>query len=54
LPMTDQNPRIFVVGTHGAEARASAEAIVHDALHNVTFFDGAIIDLPELVGEEER
>jgi hypothetical protein len=21
LPMTDQNPRIFVVGTHGAEAR---------------------------------
>jgi hypothetical protein len=37
LPMTDQNPRIFAVGTHGAEARASAEAIVHDAFHNVTF-----------------
>jgi hypothetical protein len=34
--------------------RAIAEAIVHDAFLNVTFFDGAIIDLPELVGEEER
>jgi predicted nucleotide-binding protein len=54
LPMTDQNPRIFVVCTHDAEARAIAEAIVHDAFHNVTFFDGAIIDLPELLGEEDR
>ena len=54
LPMTDHNTRIFVVGANGSEARAVAEAIVHDAFHNVTFFDGAITDLPELLGEEER
>src|SRR5262249_24106006 len=38
LPMTDHNTRIFVIGNNGAEARAVAEAIVHDAFHNVTFF----------------
>jgi rhodanese-related sulfurtransferase len=53
LPMTDHNTRIFVVGTDGAEARAVAEAIVRDAFHNVTFFDGAIADLPELLEDEE-
>jgi len=53
LPMTDHNTRIFVVGANGAEARAVAEAIVHDAFHNVTFFDGAIADLPELLHDEE-
>ena len=53
LPMTDHNTRIFVVGDNGAEARAVAEAIVHDAFHNVTFFDGAIADLPELLQDEE-
>jgi len=54
LPMTDHNTRIFVVGTNGNEARAVAEAIVHDAFHNVTFFGGAITDLPELLDDEER
>jgi rhodanese-related sulfurtransferase len=53
LTMTDHNTRIFVVGTNAAEARAVAEAIVHDAFHNVTFFGGAITDLPELLEEEE-
>src|SRR5215831_966725 len=53
LPMTDHNTRIFVVGTNAAEARAVAEAIVHDAFHNVTFFGGAITDLPELLEDEE-
>jgi rhodanese-related sulfurtransferase len=53
LPMTDHNTRIFVVGTDGTEARAVAEAIVHDAFHNVTFFGGAITDLPELLEDEE-
>ena len=53
LPMTDHNTRIFVVGTDGAEARAVAEAIVHDAFHNVTFFGGAITDLSELLEDEE-
>jgi rhodanese-related sulfurtransferase len=54
LPMTDHNTRVFVVGTNGSEARAVAEAIVHDAFHNVTFFGGAITDLPELLDDEER
>jgi len=54
LPMTDHNTRIFVVGTNGGEARAVAEAIVHDAFHNVTFFGGAITDLPELLDDEKR
>jgi rhodanese-related sulfurtransferase len=54
LPMTDHNTRIFVVGTNGTEARTVAEAIVHDAFHNVTFFGGAITDLPELLDDEER
>jgi rhodanese-related sulfurtransferase len=53
LPLTDHNTRIFVVGANGAEARAVAEAIVHDAFHNVSFFDGAIADLPELLHDEE-
>jgi rhodanese-related sulfurtransferase len=53
LPMTDHNTRIFVVGANGAEARAVAEAIVRDAFHNVTFFDGEIVDLPELLQDEE-
>jgi rhodanese-related sulfurtransferase len=53
LPMTDHNTRIFVVGDNGAEARAVAEAIVHDAFHNVTFFDGAITDLPELLEPDQ-
>ena len=53
LPMTDHNTRIFVVGTDGTEARAVAEAIVHDAFHNVTFFGGAITDLPELLEDKE-
>ena len=54
LPMTDHNTRIFVVAGTGAEARQVAEAIVHDAFHNVAFFDGAITDLPELLQDGER
>src|SRR5215471_4919825 len=42
LPMTDHNTRIFVVGDNGAQARAVGEAIVHDAFHNVSFYEGAI------------
>jgi rhodanese-related sulfurtransferase len=52
LPMTDHNTRIFVVGDTGAEARAVAEAIVHNAFHNVAFFDGTLSDLPELLDVE--
>jgi hypothetical protein len=48
LPMTDHNTRIFVVGDNGAQARAVAEGIVHEAFHNVSFFDGPVTDLREL------
>lgn len=48
LPMTDHNTRIFVVGDTGGQARAVAEAIVRDAFHNVSFFDGPVSDLSEL------
>lgn len=48
LPMTDHNTRIFVVGATGAQARQVAEAIVKDAFHNVSFFGGAMSELPEL------
>lgn len=51
LPMTDHNTRIFVVAGSGAEARRVAEAIVRDAFHNVSFFDGSIADLGELLEE---
>jgi rhodanese-related sulfurtransferase len=49
LPMTDHNTRIFVVADNGQEARQVAEAIVRDAFHNVSFFDGSIADLGELL-----
>ena len=49
LPMTDHNTRIFVVADDGDEAREVAEAIVRDAFHNVSFFDGSIADLGELL-----
>jgi rhodanese-related sulfurtransferase len=48
LPMADHNTRIFVVGDNGAQSRAVGEAIVHDAFHNVSFFDGAVAELDVL------
>ena len=48
LPMTDHNTRIFIVGDNGAQARAVGEAIVHDAFHNVSFFDGSVAELDVL------
>jgi rhodanese-related sulfurtransferase len=52
LPMNDHNTRIFVVGDTGTQARAVAEAIVHDAFHNVSFFDGGVSDVPEIVARD--
>ena len=54
LPMTDHNTRIFVVGDNGTQARAVAEAIVHDAFHNVSFFGGGMTDLAELATHDPR
>jgi len=39
LPMDDHNTRIIVFGATADQARAVAEAIVHEAFHNVSFFD---------------
>ena len=39
LPMEDHNTRIIVFGATAEEARAVADAIVHEAFHNVSFFD---------------
>ena len=49
LPMSDHNTRIFVVGESGTQARAVAEAIVRDAFHNVSFFNGRVDEIPELL-----
>jgi rhodanese-related sulfurtransferase len=54
LPMSDHNTRIFVVGDNGVQARAVGEAIVHDAFHNVTFFDGSIAELDVLWATSSR
>jgi rhodanese-related sulfurtransferase len=48
LPMADHNTRILVVADSGAKARVAAEAIVHGAFGNVSFFDGTVTELPEL------
>ena len=40
LPMEDHNTRIIVFGRTAEQARAVAEAIVGEAFHNVSFFDG--------------
>ena len=40
LPMEDHNTRIIVFGNSGEQARSVAEAIVKEAFHNVSFFDG--------------
>lgn len=48
LPMTDHNTRIFVVASTATQARQVAEGLVKDAFHNVSFFAGAIAEVPEL------
>lgn len=40
LPMDDHNTRIIVFGSTADQARAVADAIVKEAFHNVSFFDG--------------
>ena len=41
LPMEDHNTRIIVFGRTAEQARAVAEAIVGEAFHNVSFFNGS-------------
>jgi rhodanese-related sulfurtransferase len=45
LPMLDHNTRIIVCGATGDQALAVAEAIVNEAFHNVSYFNGPIGEL---------
>lgn len=40
LPMEDHNTRIVVFGSSAEQAQAVAEALVKEAFHNVSFFNG--------------
>ena len=40
LPMTDHNTRIIVIGRTSGDARFVAQAIAHEAFHNVAYFPG--------------
>lgn len=42
LPMEDHNTRIIVFGSDARQARAVAEAIVREAFHNVSYFEGDV------------
>jgi rhodanese-related sulfurtransferase len=55
LPMADHNTRILVVGSNGQGARAVAERIAGNAFHNVSFYDGPLSGLPEILrGDSEH
>jgi len=45
LPMEDHNTRIVVFGRTAVQAKAVAEAIMGEAFHNVSFFDGSFEQL---------
>jgi rhodanese-related sulfurtransferase len=45
LPMEDHNTRILVVAADPAKARYVAEAIAHEAFHNVSYFPGSISEI---------
>ena len=40
LPMHDHNTRVIVVGATAADARFVAQALAHEAFHNVSYFPG--------------
>src|SRR3954470_18467060 len=45
LPTPDHNPRIIVFGGSPDDVRFVADAIAHEAFHNVAFYDGDIATL---------
>ena len=44
LPMEDHNTRLIVVGQDGTSARFVAEALAHEAFHNVSYFRGTFAE----------
>jgi len=49
LPMEDHNTRIIVFGKTAEQGKAVAEAIIREAFHNVSFFDGSFEQLKSLL-----
>jgi rhodanese-related sulfurtransferase len=44
LPMHDHNTRVIVIGATGEEARIVAQALAHEAFHNVSYFPGTFAE----------
>ncbi len=49
LPMEDHNTRTIVFGASADQARAVAEALAREAFHNVTYFEGGVDALREIL-----
>lgn len=49
LPMEDHNTRIIVFGRDAAQAKEVAQAIAHEAFHNVSYFDGTYEQLERIL-----
>lgn len=49
LPMEDHNTRLIVVGSETAAARYVAQAIAHEAFHNVAYFAGSFAEASAMV-----
>lgn len=50
LPMTDHNTRIIVIGRTAGDARHVAQAIAHEAFHNVAYFPGTYEEAQAALG----
>lgn len=50
LPMEDHNTRIVVFGLDAQQARVVAEALAHEAFHNVSYFEGGFGVLKTIMG----
>jgi rhodanese-related sulfurtransferase len=49
LPMEDHNTRLIVVGDETAAARYVAQAIAHEAFHNVVYFAGSFAEASAMI-----
>lgn len=52
LPMHDHNTRVIVYGHSASQARIMAQAVAHNAFHNVSFYPGNLTDLVKAIGQE--
>jgi rhodanese-related sulfurtransferase len=49
LPMEDHNTRLIVIGSEAAAARYVAQAIAHEAFHNVAYFAGSFAEASAMI-----